>query len=69
MQIGTLIRSFFVTGGPGGMLVLIAVTVALLVYWALARWIIRGSRADGLRELRASSQASHAAGDGEGGER
>ena len=68
MELGSLVEMFFKNGGPGGVFVLIVVTGAVLVYVALARYIVRGSRSDQLRARRSAEAARAKAQAGEGGE-
>lgn len=42
MSIGEFIADLFTTPGPGGVVVLVVVTLAATVYFRLTRWILQG---------------------------
>ena len=44
MEIGQLVTLFFDTSGPGGVVILVVLLGACLVYWRLTRWIIAGGK-------------------------
>jgi len=42
MSIGEVIKAFFTSDGPGGMVVITVIGLAATVYFTLTRWILRG---------------------------
>lgn len=44
MDIGTLVHSFFNNAGPGGIFAMSILLLAMLIYFGLARWILRGGK-------------------------
>jgi hypothetical protein len=40
MEIGALVREFFVAAGPGGVVVVSVILGASVVYFLLTRWIL-----------------------------
>ena len=44
MNFGQMISSFFTTAGPGGVVILVVVTLAALIYITLIRWIMAGGQ-------------------------
>jgi hypothetical protein len=42
MDIGNLVALFFNTPGPGGVVIVVVLSSACLVYWRLTRWILAG---------------------------
>jgi hypothetical protein len=44
MDIGSLVRYFFDGAGPGGVVVMLVFTLALVIYGLLTRWILAGGR-------------------------
>jgi hypothetical protein len=44
MDIGFLIHSFLTNDGPGGIFAMLILLLALLIYFGLARWILRGGK-------------------------
>jgi len=42
MDIGSLVSAFFDTDGPGGLLALLILVTALIIYYFLTRWILAG---------------------------
>jgi hypothetical protein len=44
MEIGNLVALFFDTSGPGGVVIVVVLTSACLIYWRLTRWIIAGGK-------------------------
>ena len=40
MDIGALVHAFFDLAGPGGVLALSILVIALVIYYSLTRWII-----------------------------
>jgi hypothetical protein len=45
MEIGALIREFFLAPGPGGLVVVSVIVSACLVYFLLTRWILGEKKA------------------------
>lgn len=46
MDIGGLVSSFFNNAGPGGVLVLLVIGGACVIYYSLARWIVAGGKGE-----------------------
>jgi hypothetical protein len=46
MDIGGVVSSFFNNAGPGGVVVLLVIGVACMIYYSLARWIVAGGKGD-----------------------
>lgn len=46
MDIGGLVYSFFNSPGPGGVVILVIFTGALILYVSLTRWILAGGKED-----------------------
>jgi hypothetical protein len=46
MDVVSLIRSFFTTPGPGGVVILTVLFLACVVYFRLTRWILAGGKRD-----------------------
>jgi len=46
MHITELISSFFTSTGPGGIMILLVVSLAAGTYFSLIRWILRGGVAE-----------------------
>ncbi len=44
MDIALLVKSFFDSPGPGGVIVVTVLCVAILVYIGITRWIISGGK-------------------------
>lgn len=42
MDIGNLVYSFFNSPGPGGIVILAVITLAIVIYIFLTRWILAG---------------------------
>ena len=42
MDIGNLVYTFFNSPGPGGVVAMTVLTLAVVIYYLLARWIIGG---------------------------
>jgi len=40
MDIGALVNAFFDLAGPGGVLALSILVIALVIYYSLTRWIL-----------------------------
>ncbi len=43
MTVGELVASFFTSPGPGGVVVIVLMAVAALVYIRITRWILQGT--------------------------
>lgn len=44
MDIGSLISLFFTDDGPGGIFAIMVLFFALVIYYGLTRWILRGGK-------------------------
>ena len=44
MDIGSLVQYFLTDDGPGGIFAMSILTLALLIYFGLTRWIMRGGK-------------------------
>lgn len=44
MEIGNLVATFFKTAGPGGVVIITVLILALIIYYLLARWILAGGK-------------------------
>lgn len=44
MDIGSLLSFFFTDDGPGGIFAMMILLLALLIYFGLTRWIVRGGK-------------------------
>jgi len=44
MQIGNLVATFFEAAGPGGVVIMAVLILALITYYLLARWILAGGK-------------------------
>ena len=44
MDIGSLVQFFLTDDGPGGIFAMSILLLALLIYFGLTRWIIRGGK-------------------------
>jgi len=44
MDIGALVTAFFDNPGPGGVVILIVLTVAIILYVLITRWILAGGK-------------------------
>lgn len=44
MDIGSLVHSFFTIDGPGGIFAMSILLLALVIYFGLTRWILRGGK-------------------------
>jgi len=44
MDLGALVHFFFTDDGPGGIFAMSILILALLIYYALTRWILRGGK-------------------------
>lgn len=47
MDIGSLMRAFFDSPGPGGMVVVVVLCLACFTYYRLTRWILAGGEVEG----------------------
>ncbi len=50
MDVGSLIRAFFTSPGPGGVVVLGVLGLACITYYRLTRWILAGGETEGREE-------------------
>jgi len=44
MDIASLIQLFFTDDGPGGIFAISILVLALIIYYSLTRWIVRGGK-------------------------
>ena len=44
MDIGSLVHLFFTDDGPGGIFAMAILVLAMVIYFGLARWILRGGK-------------------------
>lgn len=44
MDIGNLVATFFQAAGPGGVVIITVLVLALIIYTLLARWILAGGK-------------------------
>lgn len=44
MDIGSLVQLFFTEDGPGGIFAMSVLVLALVIYFMLTRWILRGGK-------------------------
>jgi hypothetical protein len=44
MEFWVMVRAFFVNAGPGGVFAMLVLTLGLVIYIALTRWILAGGK-------------------------
>jgi hypothetical protein len=42
MDVGSLVHYFFTEAGPGGIFAMSILALAMIIYYMLTRWILRG---------------------------
>ena len=59
MDIGGVVGTFFQNAGPGGVVVLLVIGGACMIYYSLARWIVAGGKGAGVTKPDAHSESTN----------